>query len=110
MAPVLPVSTQSAPSLQMKFTEKTFAVVVPVASVPAALKLVPNVKTNELVPLVVTTNVVLLPAMPPEALNVQAPVGVMVKTDVFIVTVIVPEAAGVAALEAGFGIRLELNL
>lgn len=102
IAVVLPISYQLVPSLQMKFTQKTFAVVVPVESVAVVLKFVPHVSTKALVPLVVIINVIRAPAVPPVALNVQAPVGVILKTVCVaevMGTVIVPVVADVEAAE-----------
>lgn len=84
--------------MQRKVTANILPVVVPVANVPTDLKLVPKVSTNEEAPEVVMMNVTSCPATPPEALNVQAPVGVIVITDVTMLTVIVPVVALVAAL------------
>jgi len=83
--------------MHLKLTEKNLALTVPVASVPTFLKLVPQVKTNDVVPDVVIANVTICPVTPPLALNVQAPVGVIVITLLVIGTVIVPLVAGVAA-------------
>lgn len=71
---------------------------MPVANVPTVLKFVPHVKVNELVPDVVIMNVTLCPAIPPDALNVQAAEGVTVIAEVDMLTVIVPVVAEVAAL------------
>lgn len=100
IATVRPVSTQVVPSLQMNDTQNVLAVVVPVASVAVTLKLVLQVSVKLDVPLVVTMNVQRAPAFPPEPLNVQAPVGVIVVTPspLGIVTVIVPVVAEVAAV------------
>ena len=59
-----------------------------------------QVSVKELVPLVVIRKVQSCPAVPPLALNVQAPVGVMVTIEVVILTVIVPVVPEVAALPA----------
>lgn len=81
----------------MNDTTNTFAVTVPVAKVPADLKLVPNVKTKLVVPEVVTMKCIRAPARPPEALKVQAAVGVIVTTEPLVmVTVIAPVVAGAA--------------
>lgn len=77
------------------------AVTVPVASVPIVLKFVPQVSVSDVVPDVVIINETKSPAVPPLALNVQAPVGVMVMAEVVIETVIVPVVAGVAAIDDG---------
>ena len=53
MAAVLPVSAQVVPSLQINDIVKTFAVTVPVESVPMVLKLVPQVSVKAVVPEVV---------------------------------------------------------
>lgn len=91
-------SCQIVPSTQTKATEKNRALVVPVAKVAVFLKFVPNVKTKLDTPEVVTANVTRFPAVPPLALNVQAPVGVIVLTpEVVISTVMVPVVAEVAA-------------
>ena len=90
-------SCQIVPSTQTKATEKNRALVVPVAKVAVFLKFVPNVKTKLDTPEVVTANVTRFPAVPPLALNVQAPVGVIVLTpEVVISTVMVPVVAEVA--------------
>lgn len=78
--------------------EKKRAEVVPVASVPVFLKFVPKVSVKLDTPLVVMANVSLRPVVPPDALNVQAPVGVIVTMSVVIETVIVPVVALVAAV------------
>ena len=90
------VSCHIVPSTHTNVTEKYRAAVVPVASVPVFRKLVPHVKTRLVVPTVVIANVQRCPAAPPEALNVQAPVGVIVRTPSPIATVIVPVVALVA--------------
>lgn len=78
IAIVLPVSHHVILSLQIKVTQKVLAVVVPVASVDVVLKFVPHVSVKLEVPNVVIMNVTLFPAIPPTALNVHAPLGVMV--------------------------------
>lgn len=85
------------PLIHLNVTAKNLALVVPVAKVPVFLKFVPHVSVKELVPLVVIANVTNCPVTPPEALNVQAPVGVIVMTEVVMLTVIVPVVAEVAA-------------
>ena len=77
-------------------TAKNLALVVPVAKVPVFLKFVPHVSVKLVTPLVVMANVVICPATPPEALKVQAPVGVIVSTARSIVAVIAPVVAGKA--------------
>ena len=79
-------------------TVKKRAEVVPVASVPVLRKLVPHVNVKLDVPLVVIENVSNRPVIPPEPLNVHAPVGVIVTMSVVIDTVIVPVVAVVAAV------------
>jgi len=78
-----------------KETLKILPDVVPVESVPVVLKLVPQVNVNDDTPLVVITKVIRCPIDPPDALKVQAPVGVMVIIGVTIFTVIVPVEADV---------------
>jgi hypothetical protein len=80
IAAVRPVSCQVVPSTLTNETENFLPDVVPVASVPAALKFVPNVSVKLDTPLVVMMKVQRPPAFPPVALNVQAPVGVIVIT------------------------------
>src|SRR5688500_9726927 len=78
-------------------TVKNRALTVPVASVPVFRKPVPHVSTNDVVPEVVIANVTRSPIFPPApALNVQAPVGVIVFTAASIGTDCVPVVAGVA--------------
>lgn len=83
--------------MQINVTEKNLADTVPVARVPTFLKFVPHVRTNEVVPDVVIKNVTLCPATPPLALNVHAPVGVIVIMEEVMFTVIAPVVALVAA-------------
>ncbi len=92
-----PISAQIVPSIQIKVTAKNLADVVPVASVPVFLKLVPHVNTKEEIPDVEIKKVTLCPATPPLALKVHDPVGVTVITLEVILTVIVPVVALVAA-------------
>jgi len=84
----------------MNEMQKTFPLEVPDASVPVTLKLVLQVRVKLEVPLVVTMNVHRAPAFPPDALNVQAPVGVMViaPSPDGIGIDIVPVVAGAAAV------------
>lgn len=98
MAGVREVSIQVVPSRQRKVTQNFFAATVPVASVPADLKFVPQVRTNELVPAVVMTNVTSLPIrfVVPVALKVQAPVGVIVNIEPVRAIDMAPVVAGAA--------------
>lgn len=77
---------------------KNLAETVPVASVPVLRKFVPKVSVKLETPLVVIENVSVFPVVPPLALNVQDPVGVMVTMSVVMPTVIVPVVADVAAV------------
>lgn len=78
-------------------TEKNRAVVVPVASVPAFLNPVPHVSVKLAAPLVVMAKVTSCPTVPPLALKVQAPVGVIVRTRVVAMfAVMAPVVAGSA--------------
>lgn len=74
-------------------TLKVLAVTIPVASVLIDLKFVPKVSVNEVVPKVVTKNVTSCPAIPPVALKVAEPVGVIVIIEVVILTDITPVVA-----------------
>ena len=98
IAVVLAVSFQFVPS-HTNDTVKTFPGAVPVLSVPVVLKFVPQVSVKAEVPAVVITNTQRCPAVPPEALNLHEPVGVIVMTVMFVSTVVmVPVVAGAAAL------------
>ncbi len=93
------ISVAVAP-LHMKEIANSFAVVVPVASVPVVRKLVEKVKVKLVVPLVVTMRVACWPAVQFEALIVSVWAGVRVNT--------VPSEKFIATVEPGVSAALPI--